>query len=88
LKHNLYSREKPLQVTISSIQNDALAIRNNLQKRELNETTTQLGIKNIKKRYAFYTNKQVLVREEVDFYEVIIPLLDSSITKQNLKAIS
>ncbi len=88
LKHNLYSKEKPLQVTISSIQNDALAIKNNLQKRELKEATTQLGIKNIKKRYAFYTNKQVLVREEADFFEVIIPLLDSNITIQNLKAIS
>ncbi|UOY04730.1 histidine kinase [Muricauda sp. SCSIO 64092] len=88
LKHNRYSKEKPLKVVISSIQNDALAIKNNLQKRELKNGTTQLGIKNIKRRYAFYTNKQVLVREETDHFEVIIPLLDESITKMNLKAIS
>ena len=88
LKHNLYSKQKPLKISISSIQSDALVVRNNLQKRELKEETTQLGIKNIKKRYAFYTNKQVLVREEADFFEVILPLLDEHITKMNIKAIS
>ena len=88
LKHNLYSKERPLQITISSIQNDALAVKNNLQKRDLKEATTGGGLKNIKKRYAFYTNKQVLVREEDTVFEVILPLLDQNITKSNLKAIS
>ncbi|WP_343488135.1 histidine kinase [Allomuricauda sp. d1] len=88
LKHNLYSKEKSLQITISSIQNDALVIKNNLQKRQLKEETTQLGLKNIKKRYAFYTNKQVLIREEVDYFEVIIPLLHENITQMNVRAIS
>ncbi|MEO1012998.1 MAG: histidine kinase, partial [Bacteroidota bacterium] len=88
LKHNVYSKERPLQIVISSIENEALVVKNNLQKRNLPEETTQLGIKNIKKRYAFYTNKAVLVREEEDFFEVIIPLLEENITKMNLKAIS
>ncbi len=88
LKHNVYSKEKPLKIVISSIQDDALAIRNNLQKRELKEASTNVGIRNIKKRYAFYTNKQVLVREEQEFFEVIIPLLNEHITKIDLKAIS
>ncbi|MDT0538398.1 MULTISPECIES: sensor histidine kinase [Croceitalea] len=88
LKHNLYSKEKPLKVSISTISKDALVIKNNFQKRNLKEKTTELGIKNIKKRYAFYTNKQVLVRKESDFFEVIIPLLSENITKMNLKAIS
>lgn len=88
LKHNLYSKEKPLKITISSIENDALVVKNNLQKRELKEETTGVGLKNIKKRYAFYTNKQVLVRKEEKLFEVIIPLLDKNITQMNLKAIS
>ncbi|NKI31532.1 sensor histidine kinase [Croceivirga thetidis] len=88
LKHNLHSKERPLRIAISSIQNDALVVKNNLQKRELKEETTKLGLKNIKKRYAFYTNKQVLVREEEEYFEVIIPLLEENITKLKLKAIS
>jgi len=88
LKHNVYSKERPLNITISSIQNDALAIHNNFQPRESKEESTQVGIKNIKKRYAFYTNKQVLVRDEDRFFEVIIPLLDKNSIQMNLKAIS
>lgn len=88
LKHNLYSKEKPLQISITSIGTDALAIKNNLRKRKSKQETTKLGLENIKKRYSYYTNKQVLVREESDFFEVIIPLLDKEVTDMNLKAIS
>ncbi len=88
LKHNYYSKEKPLEVQISTIGDEALVVKNNLRKRQLNEETTRLGLKNIKKRYSYYTNKQVLVREEDNFFEVIIPLLDKEITDMNLIAIS
>lgn len=88
IKHNYYSKEKPLYIEISTIGNDALVVRNNLQKRDLKEQTTQLGLKNIKKRYAYYTNKQVLVRQEDDFFEVIIPLLDKGVIDMNLIAVS
>lgn len=88
LKHNQYSKEKPLTITISCIQKDALAIKNNLQIREVPEETTKMGLQNIKKRYGHYTNKQVLVREEADYFEVIIPLLKNDATVNNLKTIS
>lgn len=88
LKHNQYSKEKPLNISISNIQSDALAVKNNLQKRSKPEETTKMGLQNIKKRYAYYTNKQVLVREEDAFFEVIIPLLESGVMKTNLKTIA
>ncbi len=87
LKHNLYSKEKPLQISITSIEKNALAIKNNLRKRELKQETTKLGLENIKKRYSYYTNKQVLVREEEDAFEVIVPLLDKEVIVTNLMAI-
>ncbi|PWL40167.1 hypothetical protein DKG77_04910 [Flagellimonas aquimarina] len=88
LKHNLYSKEKPLQISITSIENNALAIKNNLRKRVLKHETTRLGLENIKKRYSYYTNKLVLIREEEDYFEVIVPLLSKEITKTNLVAVS
>lgn len=88
LKHNQYSKEKPLTITVGTIQNDALVVHNNLQKRSRPEPTTKMGLPNIKKRYAYYTNKPVLVREENDMFEVIIPLLDASVLKSTLKSIS
>ncbi|TAI47889.1 sensor histidine kinase [Flagellimonas allohymeniacidonis] len=87
LKHNLYSKEQPLEITVVSIDDDALAVRNNLRKRELKKTT-QMGLDNIKKRYSYYTNKQVLVRQEEEFFEVIIPLLDKEVSQSKLIAIS
>ncbi len=88
LKHNYYSKEKPLEIQISNIGEDALVVRNNLRKRKLREQTTQLGLNNIKRRYSYYTNKQVLIREETDFFEVIIPLLDKANSETSLISIS
>lgn len=88
LKHNLYSKEKPLQISITSIENNALAIKNNLRKRELKQKTTRLGLENIKKRYSYYTNKTVLVREDTNSFEVIIPLLDKEVKEINLISVS
>lgn len=88
LKHNLYSKEKPLEISITSIEENALAVKNNLRKRKLKHETTKLGLENIRKRYSYHTNKQVLVREEGDFFEVIIPLLDKEVKETNLVAIS
>ncbi|MEO0573086.1 MAG: histidine kinase [Bacteroidota bacterium] len=88
LKHNQYSKEKPLNIAISTIQQDALVVSNNLQKRSNVEGTTKMGLQNIKKRYSYYTNKQVLIRETSDYFEVIIPLLQNEGIKTTLKAIS
>lgn len=88
LKHNYYSKEKPLRIDISCIENDALVVRNTLRKRKLDEETTKLGLKNIKKRYSYYTSKDVLIREEEEFYEVILPLLKTGQNELNLLAVS
>ncbi|MEK6153219.1 histidine kinase [Flavobacteriaceae bacterium 3-367] len=88
LKHNHYSKERPLHISISSIGNEALVIKNNLRKRILKEETTQVGLKNIKKRYAHYTNKLVLVREEDGIFEVILPLLAKDVKELNLLSVS
>ena len=88
LKHNYYSKEKPLQIDISCIENDALVVRNTLRKRELDGETTKLGLKNIKKRYSFYTSKDVLVREGSDYFEVILPLLRLGQKELNLLSVS
>ena len=88
LKHNLYSEEKPLHIEIKNIGEEALVVKNNLQKRQLREPTTGVGLENIKERYAFYTNKTVLVREEEDYFEVIVPLLDAQQLEKNLKIVS
>ncbi len=87
LKHNYYSKEKPLLISITTIDGEVLKVKNNLRKRELKEDTTRLGIKNIKKRYSYYTNTPVLVEEESGYFEVTIPLLNKEITEINLLSV-
>jgi len=88
LKHNYYSKEKPLRIDITCIDNNAIVVRNTLRKRKLEEESTKLGLKNIKKRYSYYTSKDVLIREEEDFYEVILPLLKTGQKEINLLSVS
>lgn len=82
LKHNYFSKEKPLEINIFSI-NEKLIIQNTLHKRK-EETTTKLGLINIKKRYAFYTNKPVIIKEGKNNYKVEIPLLQKNIKQFNI----
>lgn len=84
LKHNYFSKEKPLEITIFSHQKK-LVVQNSLRKRK-EEPSTKLGLINIKKRYAFYTNESVNIEEGKDTYKVEIPLLEKS-TKQFIEPI-
>ena len=89
LKHNAFSEEMPLKIEIGNIAGEALYFRNNLQKRTLrkDEESTGIGLENIRQRYAYYTNKSVLVREQSGFFEVIIPLLGRDVDRTDLKLI-
>lgn len=75
LKHNYYSKEKPLQINIFSIEENKIVVQNSLRERKLKEESTKLGIKNIKNRYAYYTSKPVIVNKTSDHFTVTLPLL-------------
>ncbi len=88
LKHNYYSKEKPLEITIFSIENESIVVQNTLRKRIPEEISTQLGLKNIQKRYAFYTNASVLIENEKEFFKVTMPLLSKTQTKKTILSVS
>ncbi|WP_422106977.1 sensor histidine kinase [Winogradskyella sp.] len=75
LKHNYYSKEQPITIDIQ-VKDNRLVVKNNIRKRIDSETSTKLGLANIKKRYAFYTNKDVIVDEENNTFKVSMPLLN------------
>ncbi|WP_298546681.1 histidine kinase [uncultured Aquimarina sp.] len=79
LKHNYYSKEKPLEINIISIQKNSLIVQNNLHVRKQKEESTKLGLKNIEKRYSFYTNQKVVIETENGYFKVTIPLLPKNI---------
>lgn len=76
-KHNYYSKEHPISVYIYS-KNDYLIVENNLRRRKDSQESTQLGLSNIKKRYAYYTNEEVIIEENGENFQVKIPLIHSA----------
>ena len=75
LKHNYYSKEQPITIDIN-VKDNRLVVKNNIRKRIDSESSTKLGLANIKKRYAFYTNKDVIIEEENNMFKVSMPLLN------------
>ena len=76
IKHNEISQELPLTVSIKN-EGDVLEVTNNLQLRTNTEPSSKTGLKNIKDRYHYFTDKPVEVLESANSFVVKIPLLHS-----------
>lgn len=76
IKHNIVSRQKPLQIDIHANGSQVLVVKNNLQPRLEREPSTRIGLKNIQKRYELICGKSVLVQKTGSAFEVSLPLLN------------
>ncbi|MGY6562058.1 MAG: tetratricopeptide repeat protein [Luteibaculaceae bacterium] len=77
VKHNKLSSKSPLNIIIAK-ENDYLVIKNNLQRRETTPESTGIGIKNLKNRYKFFTDKTCQFQEEEGYFIAKIPLLKTN----------
>ncbi len=75
IKHNVISKEHPLEISVFIEDNDKLVVRNSLRKKKVIGKSTKVGLQNIKNRYAFYTDATVDVLATVDHFSVMIPIL-------------
>lgn len=76
IKHNMATVERPVTVDIYNDGN-VLVVKNNVQKKKyLDQEREASGISNIQKRYAFFTDKEVEVRETGGNFIVRVPLID------------
>jgi ligand-binding sensor domain-containing protein len=75
IKHNIISKDKPLEVRIFS-EGDFLLVKNNLQPKVVHETSTGLGLNNIINRLKLLTGKSVKIDRTVTHFCVSIPLLN------------
>jgi sensor histidine kinase YesM len=83
VKHNVATINKPL--TISIVVNDAadeITISNNLQPMNSEKESNGVGLDNIKKRYACFTDRSIKVTMDGNFYAVTCPLLLMTQTRQ------
>lgn len=78
IKHNIVSKDKPLYLSIDLV-DDYVFICNNLQKKSNPSMgNTGIGLRNIKARYSYLTNKEVIIEQLEKTFCVKIPILENS----------
>ncbi len=75
IKHNTISKTHPLQIEIYVENGKSIVVKNNLQLKKVLEKSTQTGLKNIKKRYAYLSKNQIDIITTAQNFMVAVPLL-------------
>ena len=73
VKHNEVSEERPLFIEIHLSEENQIVVKNKLQKKELSEASPGMGLENLKKQIAFFSDEALLVQEEEGYFMVRIP---------------
>jgi LytS/YehU family sensor histidine kinase len=74
IKHNTTSIDEPLVVEIFN-EEDALVVRNNLQRYRIVETSNKQGLESLRKLYSFFSDRPIIIDEDEKHFTVRIPLL-------------
>lgn len=82
LKHNYYSKEHPLFISIKNIDNTKIIVENTLRIRKDEQESTKMGLENIKKRFSFYTFEKVEIIQEDTTFRVTLPLLKKEVIQR------
>ncbi|MDN5212249.1 histidine kinase [Fulvivirgaceae bacterium BMA12] len=75
IKHNVVSIKKPLIIELFNEDKNYLVVKNNLQPKTIEGSSTSVGLKNISGRYRFISEKQVTVHKTEDTFFVKVPLI-------------
>ena len=74
IKHNMATREKPLNITIS-IEDKYIIVRNNLQKMGVQLMSTKIGLKNLAERFRLVTGRALIIEETAHDFTVKAPVI-------------
>lgn len=77
IKHNRFDDENPLVVNVYA-EEDCITVKNNKSKRDLIESSSKIGLENIKKRYELIGNHELQVVETDETFTVKLPKLSQS----------
>ncbi len=75
IKHNTFSKKRPLTVEMFIDNEQMLHVENNLQSRETQMLSTGVGLANISKRYALLSERQPVFEIRGDRFVAMIPLI-------------
>ncbi len=77
IKHNIVSKDKPLNIEIfSNDERSFIYIKNNLQLKQEHIDSTGIGIQNIINRYKLLTEKEIEITQTNDIFMVGLPVIN------------
>jgi two-component system LytT family sensor kinase len=76
IKHNVFSKDEPLNIYLGVVDNTELKVVNNKTHAPDSVKSTHIGLKNIENRYSFFTKNKIKIIDQSNF-EVTVPLIKS-----------
>ncbi len=84
VKHNVVSKNKPLEIDIFTTAGNKLVVNNNLQRRTIKAPSNKVGLDNIKAKYSLLKQPGFQVMEDEKNFTVVLPLIwNNTTTKMN-----
>ena len=74
IKHNVISLDQPLNIKLYT-DGDLLVIENELQLKNIPESSTRMGLENINERYRHLTGKKIEVLSDEQVFKVKLPII-------------
>lgn len=75
IKHNIIDTTSPLVIDIFVKDDDYLYVRNNLQKKNVVETSNKRGLVQFITLYKYLTDQPVIIEETIQYFTIKIPLI-------------
>ena len=82
VKHNVTSKEQPLQISILVTDEARLIVKNNLQKKATKPVSHKIGLSNISEKYRLMQQDEVIIKEEQYQFIVSLPLIHPSLDRK------
>lgn len=76
IKHNISTTKQPLTIFIISIGNGRIAVKNNVQRINIDYKNTGMGLQNIRERYLLLLGENLEIINSDTSFEVKLPLLN------------
>ena len=79
VKHNVISKQYPLQIDIYTTNEDKLIISNKIHPKSEDSKGSGIGLKNLWGRYRMLTGKDIQISNRKEYFKVTLPLLNKPI---------
>ncbi len=76
VKHNVISKENPLNIYISAVDNTDIKISNTKTQKPAHVSSFHVGINNIQQRYQYFTSRKIRI-DDAHSYTVTLPVIHS-----------